>query len=86
MVDEKALLKTVTYLESQEIYDALVAMSELLKIKRVWVHVTPSELRRHFIRRGFESFAGLDPDIAELPEVKAVLGLDYYKKQGQDDG
>jgi len=99
MVDEKTLLKTVTYLESQEIYDALVAMSELLnakktlpdgmvllRIKRVRVHITPSELRRHFIRRGFELFARIDPDIAELPEVKVVLGMDYYNKQGQSDG
>lgn len=92
MPDEKALIKSVTYFETEPMNAALEAIAALLhkrgppaldgmvmlRVHRTRRKVSPSELRRHMIRRGIERFAEMDPEIADLPEVKECLASPYY--------
>lgn len=93
MNDQNVLVSSVTYLETDEITNAVIAIAKLidtrgppypddiklLRLQRTRRKVTPSELRRHAVKKFVMFLAESDEAIASLPAVKKMLAATYYK-------
>lgn len=93
MNEQSVLVSSVTYIETDEITKAVEAIAKLidergppfpdgitlLRLQRKRKKVTPSELRRHAVRKFVTLLAENDEAIASLPAVKKMLSAPYYK-------